>query len=152
MPDGLIFLSNLGLLMELPIGLEATLRRIITIAAAIVVVAGVGWFGMKQYRRHVDCKQRNTAFERRIESIKHDALEQLKIGTKKPDVTRFFTGHGIPFDIIESEAIGTLQTTGGCAPLGCGADSALIGVRVKLDGAGSVVGEPSVVALYTDCL
>lgn len=91
-------------------------------------------------------------FERRVESIKPDANEQLKIGTKQGDVARFFTIHDIPFHITKSEALGTLETIGGCAPLGCGTDSALIGVRVKLDETGTVVGEPSVVTLYTNCL
>jgi hypothetical protein len=65
-------------------------------------------------------------FARRVESIEHDAHERLKIGTKKGDVSRFFAENRIPFTIVEFEAIGTLQTSG-CAPLGCGADSALIG-------------------------
>jgi hypothetical protein len=47
--------------------------------------------------------------------------------------------------------IGTLYTSG-CGPLGCGTDSALIGVRVKLDSAGAVAEKPTVVGMYTDCL
>jgi hypothetical protein len=86
-----------------------------------------------------------------VESIKQDA-HQLKIGTKRGDVSRFFAEHGIPFTVAYSEAIGTLQTSG-CAPFGCGADSALIGVRVKLDGASAVTTEePTVVGMYTDYL
>jgi hypothetical protein len=126
-------------------------RRSVTVAAAIIFV-GVGWFGLRQYRRHIDCQQRNAAFERRIETIKQDAHEQLKIGTRKADVNRFFIGHGIPFDITRSEAIGTLNTTGGCAPLGCGTDRALIGVRVKIDADGTVTGEPVVIGMYVDCV
>ena len=87
----------------------------------------------------------------RVESIKHDANEKLSIGTKSGDVTRFFAEHGIPLQIAESEATGTLYTLG-CGPLGCGTDSALIGVRVKLDSAGAVAEEAEVVALYTDCM
>jgi hypothetical protein len=82
---------------------------------------------------------------------KHDANERLKIGTKKADVSQFFVENGIPFEISESEAIGTLRTSG-CAPLGCGTDSALIGVRVKLDKAGAVTDAPKIVGMYTDCL
>jgi hypothetical protein len=128
-----------------------TLRRGITIAAAIVVVAGVSWFGLKQYLSHIACKERSAVLARRLESIKQDAREQLKIGTKRDDVSRFFAEHGIPFTIVESQAIGTLLTSG-CAPLGCGTDSALIGVRVKLDRTGTVAGEPTVLDMYTDCL
>jgi hypothetical protein len=126
-------------------------RRSITIAGAIAVVAGLSWLGLTQYRSHIACKERRAVFARQVESIKQDAHERLKIGTKKDDVSRFFAVHVIPFTIVESEAIGTLQTTG-CAPLGCGADSALIGVRVKLDRTGAVTGGPTVVGLYTDYL
>ena len=128
-----------------------SLRRSITVIAAVVIV-GAAWFGIKQYRRHIDCQRRDAAFERRIQNIKRDAHEQLKIGTKKADVNRFFTAHGIPFDTRGSEAIGTLYTTGGCAPLGCGTDRALIGVCVKLDADGTVTDEPVVVSLYEDCV
>jgi hypothetical protein len=128
-------------------GIVKRSRRSIIIAAVILVIAGASWFGFKQ----IDCKRRNAAFARRIESIKQDAHERLKIGTKRNDVSRFFTEHGIPFTVVESQAIGTLQTSG-CAPFGCGTDSALIGVRVKLDQSGTVAGESTVVDLYTDCL
>ena len=116
--------------------------------AAVVLISGIRWFGVKQHR----CKQPDAAFARKIEAIKHDAHDELKIGTKQADVARFFAEHSIPLTIVDSEAIGTLHTFGGCAPLGCGTNSALIGVRVKLDGTGSVAEEPKVVAMYTDCL
>jgi hypothetical protein len=132
-------------------GVVKTSRRSIALAAAILVIAGVSWFGLKEYRSHIECKQRSAVFARQIESIKHDAHERLKIGTKKADVARFFAEHSIPFTISESEVRGTLLTSG-CAPFACGSDSALIGVRVKLDQAGTVTEEPTVVDLYTDCL
>jgi hypothetical protein len=123
----------------------------IALVAAITVILGASWFGLKRYRSHIDCKQRGAAFERRVKSIEQDAHEKLRIGTQKDEVSRFFSEHDIPFEIIQSEAIGTMYTSG-CAPFGCGADSALIGVRVKLDSAGAVAEEAKVVALYTDCL
>ncbi len=121
--------------------------RRVTIAASIVVVAGASWFGLKQYR----CNQRSALFHRQVKSIEQDAHERLRIGTKRDDVSRFFAEHGIPFEIVESQAFGTLYTSG-CAPLGCGTDRALIGVRVKLDSAGAVAEDAKVVAMYTDCL
>jgi len=130
-----------------------TMRRSITIAAAsaaIIVIAGACWFGLKQFRSQIDCKRHRAELARQIESIKRDAHERLKIDTKRDDVSRFFAEHSIPFTIVESEAIGTLQTSG-CAPLGCGTDSALIGVRVKLDRTGTVTGEPTVIDMCTDC-
>ena len=127
------------------------MRRNIITAAAIVVIASVSWFGLKQYRSQRACKERGAEFARRVKSIERDAHERLKIGTNRDDVSRFFSEHDIPFTIVDSEAIGTLQTSG-CAPFGCGTDSALIGVRVKLDRTGTVTGQPTVVDLYTDCL
>jgi hypothetical protein len=53
---------------------------------------------------------------------------------------------------VGSEAIGTLYTVGGCAPLGCGTNNGLIGVRVKVDSDGTVTGESETVSMYTDCL
>jgi hypothetical protein len=131
-----------------------TLKRTTTIVAAIVVIVGVSWFALKR----IDCERRNAAFARKIEAIKQDAHEQLKVGTRKAEVSRFFAEHNIPFTIVSpeafgtSQAIGTLYTSGGCAPLGCGTDNALIGVRVNLDGTGTVTGEPTVIDMYTDCL
>jgi hypothetical protein len=128
----------------------------ITITSTIVV-AGVGWLGIRQHRKDVDCRQRAEAFERRVDSIKQDALKELKVGAKKDDVARFYAGHNIPFTVVflkdvGFEAIGNLDTVGGCAPFGCGTSHAVIGVRVKVDAEGTVAGEPEVVDLYTDCL
>jgi hypothetical protein len=131
--------------------LVGTLGRRVTIAASIIVVAGVSWFGLKQYRSHILCNQRNALFQRQVKSIEQDAHERLRIGTKSDEVSRFFAEHGIPFEIVESQAFGTLYTSG-CAPLGCGTDKALIGVRVKLDSAGAVAEDAKVVAMYTDCV
>ncbi len=129
-----------------------TIKGRVAIAAAVILVAGLGWFAMKQYR----CKQRNAAYSRRINIVQEDAHKELKLGTKKDDVARFYKSHEIPFEVVRfndaNEAIGTLYTVGGCAPLGCGTDNALIGVRVKLDADGTVTGEPEVVDMYTNCL
>ena len=128
-----------------------TLKRRATITSSIVAVAAVSWFALKLGREQIACNKRGTAFALRVESIGRDANEKLSIGTKSGDVARFFAEHGIPLQIVESEAIGTLYTSG-CGPLGCGTDSALIGVRVKLDSAGAVTEKPKVVGMYTDCL
>ena len=128
-----------------------TLKRRTTITSAIVVAAGVSWFALKLYRDQIACNKRGAAYALRVESIERDANEKLSIGTKRGDVARFFAEHGLPLQVVESEAIGTLYTVG-CGPLGCGTDSALIGVRVKLDSAGAVTEKPTVVGIYTDCL
>jgi hypothetical protein len=117
------------------------------VLATIVVIAAVSWFGFREYH----CKLRGAAFTRQVESIKRDATEELKIGTNKTGVARFFAEHNIPFAILESEAFGSLRTSG-CAPLGCGTDRAFIGVNVKLDEAGRVTETPNVFGMYQDCL
>jgi hypothetical protein len=139
------------LLNHLDSDVVKTLKRRTTITSSIVVVAAVSWFALKLYRDQIACNKRSAAFALRVESIERDANETLSIGTKSGDVSRFFAEHGIPLQIVESEAIGTLYTSG-CGPLGCGTDSALIGVRVKLDSAGAVTEKPTVVGMYTDCL
>jgi hypothetical protein len=145
-------------------------RRSAAISAAVVGIAAIGWLGLRNYDSHAAskrrsaafeiqsklakqdaCKRRGAAYETQVENIKQDAHDQLKIGTKKADVSRFFSEHNIPFDFFGSEARGTLSASG-CAPFGCGTDSAQIGVRVHLSQAGVVTGEPKVVAFYTDCL
>ena len=128
-----------------------SVRWRIAIATAVVVIAVFCSFGLRDYSRHIACERRGAAFTAQLESIERDAHEQLKIGTKKADAARFFAEHNIPFDFFASEARGTLYTSG-CAPFGCGTDSALIGVSVQLSQAGTVTDEPKVVSLYTDCL
>ena len=134
------------------------LSWIISVAAALVF-AGSGCAGMKLH-----CQRRNADLAQRIESIKQDAHKQLKLGTKKADVARFYAQHKIPFEVVSwpfkdgesevtgTEAIGTLYTSGGCPPFGCGSDRLLIGVRVRVDADGTIIGEPKVVDMYTDCL
>ncbi|PYU46881.1 MAG: hypothetical protein DMG53_10850 [Acidobacteria bacterium] len=111
----------------------------------------MSWLGLRYFRSQIDCKKLDAAFARQVENIKEDAHKRLKIGTKKADVARFFAELSISLTISGSEARGTLWTSG-CAPFGCGSDSALIGVSVKLDPAGAVTEEPTLIGIYTDCL
>jgi hypothetical protein len=73
-----------------------TITNRVAIVAAIVLVAGISWFGIKQYR----CKRRNVAFSRRVKTVEQDAYNQLKVGTKKDEVARFYTEHEIPFKVV----------------------------------------------------
>ena len=117
------------------------------VIAALVVIAGVSWLGLREYH----CKLRGAAFAQEVEGIKRDAAEELKSGTSKTEVIRFFAKHNIPFAMLESEAFGSMRTSG-CAPLGCGTDRAFIGVHVKLDESGRVTEAPKVFGMYQDCL
>jgi len=104
------------------------------------------------YRYHSStCKQRGDAYRTRVETLKQEAHVKLKIGTKKDVVILFFAENGIPLTFSDNEASGTINTTG-CAPSGCGSDAALLGVRVKVDEHGTVISEPVIGAIYTDCL
>ena len=73
------------------------------------------------------------------------------MGTKKEAVIQFFKENGIPVWFVAGEANGTIAMMG-CASAGCGSDAALLGMRVKVDEMGTVIGEPVIGALYTDCL
>lgn len=94
----------------------------------------------------------------RAERIKAEAKNYLKPGTTKAGVTSFFASQNIPVDFYQiaghNEVSGQIYVTGlaECANVACGDDSALIGVRVDVDGNGTVVSDPVVVGMYTDCL
>jgi hypothetical protein len=132
-----------------------TIARSAAVAGTIVVIAGACWLGLKQHERHewrlsrIACEEKDQALNRQIESIRQAAHQHMKIGSKKADVYRFFAEQGIPFDVSNSEAFGTLHTTG-CAPAHCG-DGVLLGVRVKLDQAEIVTEEPTVETMFDDC-
>jgi hypothetical protein len=109
----------------------------------LVVSGALCWFAVDRYRTSVACKKRGMALANREETLKRRAHDSLKIGTKRTDVILFFTENDIPLSFDQFGASGII-TTSGCAPFGCGADSAIIGVRVELDGEGNVKSEPIV--------
>ena len=113
---------------------------------AIMMISSVGC------RYHsASCKLRGTAYSERADKLKQDAHEKLTIGTKKDAVARFFESNGIPVTFVPGEATGTIHLAG-CAPSVCGSDDAILGLRVKVDSAGTVISEPVVGGMYTNCL
>lgn len=120
------------------------------ILTALLGLTSLQLVGLHAFRS-ATCKQRGAAHAARVEKLKHDAHENLKVGTKKESVLKFFRENGLPVEFAEGEAVGTIHTTG-CAPFGCGSDDALLGLRVKVDNDGNVIGEPVVGGLYTNCL
>jgi hypothetical protein len=104
------------------------------------------------------CKLRAADFEARVKRIQADAKISLKPGTKKADVTTFFASEKIPMNSYQiagrNEVSGQIYVKGlsECASIACGDDSAMIGVRVDVDENGTVVSDPVVVGMYTDCL
>jgi len=101
--------------------------------------------------RSAACKQRGAAYQARVKSLEQAALDQLKIGTRKEDVVRFFAENNFPISFDKDGASGTVRTTG-CSPAICGTDEAVIDLEVKLDEAGSVKAKPVVIGFYTNCL
>lgn len=73
-------------------------------------------------------------------------------------MAHFFASENIPLTIDQIGqdyvATGTVYLKGlaECENFACGDDSALIGVRVKVDIDGTVVSDPVVIGMYTDCL
>jgi hypothetical protein len=128
------------------------MRRRIVPAGIVVLLASV-LVSCSPFHRYqsAGCRQRGAAYEKRVEALKRDAHYRLRIGTKKEVVIRFFAENGIPVTFVGEEITGTIYTTG-CAPSGCESDDALLGLRVKVDELGTVVSEPVVGALYTNCL
>ena len=132
-------------------------RFLIAISAAcavtLLVIAYLQYSWAFYRHQSAACRARGKAYEQRVEKLKTDAREKLRIGTRKEDVIQFFHENGLPvsFDKRLSEYEGTIFTKG-CAPAGCGSDDALLGLRVRVGSSGTVVAEPVVGALYTNCL
>jgi hypothetical protein len=122
---------------------------------ALLVLAGAVLFVCATlYRRN--CDRREAAFQSRVEQVRHDAKERLKIGTKKDDIVRFFSENGFrkPY-FSESRATGRILTTRGCRSLGCGIgpEGGEIKVTVTVDQQGTVQGSPVVDERFMgDCI
>jgi hypothetical protein len=143
-------------------------------AIALPAIAAVSWFEVEDFRSFVylalrgvhfavhpvpsRCKKRAAEFKARVELLQRDAKNSLKVGAKKDDVAHFFASENISFTIDQigqdHEAAGTVYFKGiaECENVACGDDSALIGVHVKVGIDGTVVSDPIVIGIYTDCL
>jgi hypothetical protein len=86
-----------------------------------------------------------------MEKLKNDAHNHLRIGINKDQAVRFFEERQMRVKFGVGEVSADFQAMG-CAPFGCGADTATIGVSVAIDSQGRVNGEPHVSGIYTDCL
>ena len=84
--------------------LKKTGKRILIGAFVLLMLAILAWgysrFGWTFYRYHsTACQQRGKAYEARIETLKRDARERLRIGTPKEGVMRFFKENGLPISL-----------------------------------------------------
>jgi hypothetical protein len=124
---------------------------LLAIVGLLVVIGGsLFWIGIRQHLRKEACKQRGAALNARVELLRQQANAQLQIGSRKNSVVRFLTEKGFHVDVIGSDIEGT-EFTNGCAPLGCGTDDAIIGIRVSVGRDGTLVSEPVVISMYTSC-
>jgi hypothetical protein len=53
------------------------------LSPTVVVVLLIGSVGCLQRYQSANCKQRGAAYSARVETLKHEAHEKLKIGTRK---------------------------------------------------------------------
>jgi len=134
-----------------------------TVAAALVVGAGATsywiFFSGIRYRMPKRCEVRLAARLANEERIKHDAHDGLRIGATQENVISFFSANHLSISLVRvdggQEAEGTISTSGDyeCHPVtGCGSDSSIFQVRVKLDEAGTVISAPVFSDGYQDCL
>ena len=145
---------------KLGIGLPVALLAIGTVCWFTSVHCRFLMWEAYQFVRPVPmrCKQRSADFGARVKRIEANAKISLKPGTKKADVTSFFASEKIPMGFYQiagqNEVSGQIFVTGlsECSSVACGDDSALIGVRVDVDENGTVVSDPVVVGMYTNCL
>ena len=122
--------------------------------AATLLVLGYHEFGWMFYKyESAACKAQEKAYRERIQKLKRDARDRLRVGAKREDVIRVFQENGLPvsFEKLNNEYEGTI-TVKGCSPAGCGTDNGILSIRVKVDSSGNVMEEPVVTALYIDCL
>ena len=151
-----------------------TCRRNVAIDLSVILAIGfILWFAFDQpalvyfvvrgvhlalHPAPPRCKERGDAFQAKVALIRREAEDSLKVGTRKDAIVRFFASENISlnFDQIgaRQEAIGTVYLKGlpECENMACGDDSALIGVRVNIDADGTVLSDPVVTGMYTNCL
>lgn len=124
--------------------------KIVSFVVTVLAVFSI-WFGFTEYRNHARCAARSAALRHEVENLTRDAHDQLRVGGNKSQVVRFFEEHHMRVTFGYGEASGDFETTG-CAPFGCGADTARVGISVAVDSQGTVTGKPRVSGIYTDCL
>jgi hypothetical protein len=148
-------------------------RKLGIIAVVVLAIGTAGWFveGIRSFAFLAmrgayfavhpvpsRCKERAAQFKARVELLQKDAETSLKIGATKDDVLRFFAARNIPvtFDKLaeQQHAVGTAYFKGSaeCENFACGDDAGLIGIRVGVNSEGTVVSEPVVTAMLTNCL
>jgi hypothetical protein len=122
-------------------------------AIVLVCVAAVLLAGVLAYRHN--CETKESAFQARLQQLRRDAQEGLKIGTTQEEVLRFISENRLQVRSDQSKARGWVVLSRGCGrSWGCsiGPDGGMISVSVTFDERGKVNSEPVVAAKYvSDC-
>jgi hypothetical protein len=127
-------------------------RKLPSATVALVFLLLIDSIGCFRNHRSVNCMRDGDASNLKVETLKREAHERLKIATKKDAVIRFFADSTIPVTFDRKEASGSIYIVGACAPKGCGTNRVLLGLRIGVDEAGTVVSDPVIVAFFADCV
>ena len=122
--------------------------------AVVLAIVLAGWIIFRW--RSVACKQRGLALDHRVATLRREAHDKLKVGTKKSDVVRFFTQNGFSYNdsVVEIDNHNELEGyifALGCSDVGCW-DAAEIRIELDVDQLGTVQSAPVVKLVYPDCM
>ncbi len=124
-------------------------------ALALVTASAGGYWGWGLYQEHQACLRRGAALDARIERLKREANERLKIGTRKEDAVRFLKENGMSvafYAVYGPTRIEGMTTQRGCVQIfGCG-DEVTIVLDADVDAEGTVVGAPRFDERLMDCM
>jgi hypothetical protein len=122
-------------------------------AIVLVCVTAALLAGVLAYRH--DCETKESAFQARLQQLRRDAPEALKIGTTREQVLRFISENRLQSSSDQSQARGWVVLSRGCGrgwACSIGPDGGVISVSVTFDERGKVNSEPVVAAKYVrDC-
>jgi len=120
-----------------------------TKALGVLAIVSLLAITLVLYRSHTRCTVKNAMLVQQVDALSKEANEQLRMGSEKPDVLRFFETHNMHVRFANGQASGSLRASGcmsGCDSL------ARIEVSVTVDTQGTVDGQPHVSAAYVDCI
>jgi hypothetical protein len=135
-------------------------KKIFVVTFALILLAGLV-YGGKWYLIGRKCNRRAEEFQRKVETLRKQAKADLPVGAKREAVVRFFEMHGMglteeapELDKSPHPIEGTLHFSGDkeCGSLVCGDDRSAIVLQVGVDEHGTVIVEPDVQGIYTNCL
>jgi len=134
--------------------------KIFSLMVALLLLAALV-YGGRWYSIERRCSHRSQEFQRKVETLRKQANKELPVGTRREYVARFLEKNGMGltesapgFDKSPHPVQGTLHFAGDkeCGSLVCGDDRSAIVLQVGVDEHGTVMVEPDVHGIYTNCL